>query len=44
MGSELIFFLRSDWHRHNLKLKMKGLPLIKSEADFLTIPFDELDL
>lgn len=34
---------RSDWHRHNLKLKMKGLPLIPSEQEFLQLDINELE-
>ena len=35
---------RSEWHRHNLKRKMKNLPVITSEEDFLKLPIEELEI
>lgn len=35
---------RSEWHRHNLKRKMKNLPVINSEEDFLKLPIEELEI
>lgn len=40
----LFVFHRSDWHRFNLKRKMKNLPLVTSEEEFLNLPLSELQL
>ena len=40
-----IFFAhRSEWHRHNLNLKMKNLPPIPSEAAFEKLTLEELEV
>lgn len=35
---------KSRWHTHNLKLKMKGLPMVRSQAEFDRLTPDELKL
>eukprot|EP01033_Poteriospumella_lacustris_P013605 gene13603-9741_t len=35
---------KSDWHRFNLKRKMKNLPMVTSEEEFLNLPLSELQL
>lgn len=35
---------RSEWHRFNLKRKMKNLPLITSEIEFLQLSVDQLQI
>eukprot|EP01034_Spumella_vulgaris_P022400 gene22400-28522_t len=35
---------KSEWHRHNLSRKMKGLSLVGSEEAFLSLSLEELEL
>lgn len=35
---------KSEWHRFNLKRKMKNLPLITSEIEFLQLSVDQLQI
>lgn len=35
---------RSEWHKHNLRRKMKSLPLVTSEEEFAALPLDQIEL
>jgi hypothetical protein len=35
---------RTDWHRINLKRKMKNLPLAQSEEEFNSLPISHWDV
>jgi len=35
---------RSEWHRHNLKRKMKNLPIVASEEEFALLPIEQIEL
>eukprot|EP01035_Chromulina_nebulosa_P021026 gene21026-27249_t len=35
---------RSEWHRHNLKRKMKNLPIVASEEEFATLPIEQIEI
>jgi hypothetical protein len=35
---------RSEWHRHNLKRKLKNLPPLPSEEAFAALSLEELDI
>jgi hypothetical protein len=35
---------KSDWHRFNLKRKMKNLPAVTSEEEFMNLPLSDLQL
>lgn len=40
----MIHLYRSEWHRYNLKQKLKNLLVITSEEEFAKLPMSELDL
>jgi TolA-binding protein len=35
---------KSEWHRHNLKRKMKNLPIVPSEEAFAALAVDQLEI
>jgi ribosome maturation protein SDO1 len=35
---------RSEWHRHNLKRKMKNIPIIPSEEEFAQLSIDDIEI